>query len=68
MEEAVGKIRDAGKAPGTFAGNPESARRWISLGMQYVSLGCDVGIFGDACKKMIADTKGAYFPLLNRPR
>jgi 4-hydroxy-2-oxoheptanedioate aldolase len=53
MEEAIGKIRDAGKAPGTFAGNTESARRWIGLGMQYVALGCDVGIFADACRDLV---------------
>jgi 4-hydroxy-2-oxoheptanedioate aldolase len=58
MEEAVGKIRDAGKAPGTYAGNAETAKRWIALGMQYISLGVDVGIFADACQQLVRDTRG----------
>ena len=59
MEEAVGKIRDAGKAAGTFAGDAETAKRWISLGVQYISLGVDVGIFADGCSKLVRDARGS---------
>jgi 2-keto-3-deoxy-L-rhamnonate aldolase RhmA len=59
MEEAVGKIRDAGKAAGTYAGDAETAKRWMALGMQYISLGVDVGIFANACQQLVRDTRGA---------
>ena len=58
MEEAVGKIRDAGKAAGTFAGDIATARRWIDVGIQYISLGVDVGIFAQACSQLVEGAKG----------
>ncbi|MHB9033624.1 MAG: HpcH/HpaI aldolase family protein, partial [Anaerolineae bacterium] len=58
MEEATKKIRAAGKAAGTFAGNPEAAKRWAGLGVQYMSYGVDVGIFSDACKALLKQVKG----------
>ena len=53
MEEAVVKIRAAGRAVGTFANDVETAKRWVDVGVQYISLGVDVGIFGDACKRLV---------------
>jgi 2-keto-3-deoxy-L-rhamnonate aldolase RhmA len=58
MELATKKIRAAGKAAGTFAGNGEAARRWSGLGVQYISLSVDVGIFAGACKRLLAEAKG----------
>jgi len=53
MEEAVAKIRAAGKAAGTFAADPATARKWIQAGVQYMSLGVDVGIFAQACRDLL---------------
>jgi 4-hydroxy-2-oxoheptanedioate aldolase len=53
MEEAAAKIRAAGKAVGTFADNVPAARRWIDVGVQYISLGVDVGIFAKACNELV---------------
>lgn len=58
MEIATAKIRAAGKAAGTFAGNAEAAKRWAALGVQYISLSVDVGIFADACKTLLKQAKG----------
>jgi len=58
MEEAVAKIRASGKAAGTFAGTIEAAKRWRDVGVQYISYGVDVGIFGDACKGILSQLKG----------
>lgn len=58
MEEAVGKIRDSGKAAGTFAGDVAHARRWIDVGVQYISLSVDVGIFADACRSLVTAARG----------
>ncbi|MFP3896511.1 MAG: HpcH/HpaI aldolase family protein [Anaerolineales bacterium] len=58
MEEAVAKIRDAGKWAGTFADDATSAQRWADVGVQYISLSVDVGIFGDACKWLLSEARG----------
>jgi len=53
MQRAVSTIRNTGKAVGTFADNPEVAKRWIDVGVQYVGLGVDVGIFFKACQALV---------------
>jgi 2-keto-3-deoxy-L-rhamnonate aldolase RhmA len=58
MEEAVIKIRSAGKAAGTFAADVPTAQRWMHLGVQYMSLGVDVGIFARACRDIVTDVRG----------
>ena len=58
MEEATTKIRAAGKAVGTFAGNPETAKRWIDVGIQYVAVGVDVGLFAQVCQETVAAVRG----------
>lgn len=58
MEDAVGKIRAAGKAAGTFAGTVAAAKRWRDVGVQYISFNVDTGIFADACRSLMAQLKG----------
>jgi 4-hydroxy-2-oxoheptanedioate aldolase len=58
MKTGVQIIRNAGKAAGTFADNPEVAKQWIDTGIQYVALGVDVGIFLRACQALIKGVKG----------
>ena len=58
MEEAVEKIRAAGKAVGTFAADAPTAQRWIDVGVQYLSVGVDVGIFANACNALVKELKG----------
>lgn len=53
MQKCVTTIRDAGKAAGTFADNPETAKQWIDAGVQYIALGVDVGIFLRACEALV---------------
>ena len=53
MTKAVEDIRQAGKVAGTFADNPETAKQWISLGVQYVAIGVDVAIFLRACQSLV---------------
>lgn len=53
MQKCVTSIRNAGKAAGTFADNPEVAKQWIDAGVQYVALGVDVGIFLRACQALV---------------
>lgn len=58
MEEATAKIRAVGKAAGTFAGDAATAKRWIDVGVQYISLGVDVGIFAKACRDLVTQVRG----------
>jgi len=58
MEQAVRKIRAAGKAAGTFAADTRTAQQWIDAGVQYLSLSVDVGIFAAACRNLVAEVKG----------
>ena len=57
MEDAVRRIRAAGKYAGTFAADIETARKWAAAGVQYVSVNVDVGIFGNACLDMVQRLK-----------
>ena len=58
MQQCVTTIRNAGKAAGTFADNPEVAKRWIDAGVQYIGLGVDVGIFFKACESLVKAVRG----------
>ncbi|MBD2741244.1 aldolase/citrate lyase family protein [Coleofasciculus sp. FACHB-1120] len=53
MQKCVTTIRNAGKSAGTFADNPETAKQWIDAGVQYITLGVDVGIFLRACEALV---------------
>ena len=53
MQNALQTIRNAGKAAGTFATNPETAKFWIDAGVQYLGLGVDVAIFRQACEELV---------------
>jgi len=57
MEMATKKIRAAGKAAGTFADNVAAAKRWIDVGVQYMSLSVDTGIFARACREIVSQIK-----------
>lgn len=58
MKNAVEIIRDRGKAVGTFADNPDVAKEWIDLGVQYIGLGVDVSIFLRACQDLVKAMRG----------
>ena len=53
MQTAVQEIRHAGKVAGTFADNPETAKQWIDAGVQYLTLGVDVGVFLRGCEALV---------------
>ena len=53
MQESIKIIRISGKAVGTFADNPDTAKHWIDNGVQYIGLGVDVAIFLKACQSLV---------------
>lgn len=57
MKQCIPVIRNAGKAVGTFADNPEIAKQWINAGIGYIGLGVDVSIFLRACEALVKAVK-----------
>jgi 2-keto-3-deoxy-L-rhamnonate aldolase RhmA len=53
MQKSIKIIRNSGKAVGTFADNPDTAKHWIDKGVQYIGLGVDVAIFLKACQSLV---------------
>lgn len=44
IDQAVRRIRKAGKAPGILTPNEDDARHWLECGALFVAVGADVGI------------------------
>jgi len=57
MKEVVSKCKENKVAAGTFADDIETARTWVSLGIQYMSFSVDVGILYNAGKNVIRELK-----------
>jgi 4-hydroxy-2-oxoheptanedioate aldolase len=56
MEQVVERATAADKIVGTFADDPEMARHWIELGVQYVMLSVDAPIFVRALEDLLRQT------------
>jgi 4-hydroxy-2-oxoheptanedioate aldolase len=57
MKEVVLKCKQHKIAVGTFADNVQTAKKWISLGVQYMSFSVDVGILYEAGKSIMEELK-----------
>ena len=57
MKEVVLKCRENKVAVGTFADDVETAKSWVSLGVQYMAFSVDVGILYEASKQIIKKFK-----------
>jgi len=53
MKEVVLKCRENKVAVGTFADDVETAKSWVSLGVQYMAFSVDVGILYEASKQIV---------------
>ncbi|NLL61814.1 MAG: aldolase [Candidatus Atribacteria bacterium] len=49
MQEVILKCRQQKVGVGTFTDDVQTAKKWVSLGVQYMSFSVDVGILYDAC-------------------
>ena len=54
IEDAIVRIRRAGKAPGFLTPNEADARRVLELGAQFVAVGVDTGLLARAADALIA--------------
>ena len=50
MTDVCDRAADAGRAVGTFADDPEMARRWTDIGVEYVALSVDLPILHRAAE------------------
>ena len=57
MKEVVLKCRENKVAIGTFADDVETAKSWVSLGVQYMAFSVDVGILYEASKQIVKKFK-----------
>jgi 4-hydroxy-2-oxoheptanedioate aldolase len=57
MQEVVFKCKKQNIATGTFADDVQSAKKWVSLGVQYISFSVDVGILYKTGKNIINKLK-----------
>jgi 4-hydroxy-2-oxoheptanedioate aldolase len=58
IEDAVQRIRRAGKAPGFLTPNEADARRVLALGAQFVAVGADAGVLARGVDALAAKFKG----------
>lgn len=57
MKEAVKLSREADVAIGTFVDSVEDGKKWIDAGVQYISFSVDVGIFYEACCRIVKNLR-----------
>jgi 4-hydroxy-2-oxoheptanedioate aldolase len=54
IDEAIVRIRKAGKASGILTGNESDAKHWLELGAQFVAVGTDAVILARETEKLAA--------------
>jgi 4-hydroxy-2-oxoheptanedioate aldolase len=57
IDDAIARIRIAGKAPGILAPVEDDARRYLQMGCQFVAVGADVGLLARESEKLCARFK-----------
>jgi 4-hydroxy-2-oxoheptanedioate aldolase len=57
IDDAVRRIRKAGKAPGILTPNEADARHWLDCGALFVAVGADVGILARGAEALAAKFK-----------
>ena len=57
IDDAIGRIRKAGKAPGILTPNEADAKHWLECGALFVAVGSDVGILARGAEALAAKFK-----------
>lgn len=55
MESIAKKAKDKGKIVGVYVDDVETAKKWMDLGVQYISYKADTSIIYKACKETVAE-------------
>jgi 4-hydroxy-2-oxoheptanedioate aldolase len=59
IDDAIRRIRKAGRAPGILTPNEDDARHWLECGALFVAVGADVGILARGAEALAAKFKKA---------
>jgi 4-hydroxy-2-oxoheptanedioate aldolase len=59
IDDAIRRIRRAGKAPGILTPSEPDARHWLECGALFVAVGADVGILARGAEALAAKFKGS---------
>jgi len=59
IDEAIKRIRKAGKAPGILTPNEADAKHWLGCGGLFVAVGADVGILARGAEALAQKFKGS---------
>ena len=59
IDDAIARIRKAGKAVGILCANEQRAKHYLSLGAQFVAVGVDTSLLNSAAKGLLAKFKEA---------
>jgi 4-hydroxy-2-oxoheptanedioate aldolase len=54
IDEAIRRIKDAGKAPGILSGDAELAQHYIELGCLFAAVGSDIGLLRQGADQLAA--------------
>jgi 4-hydroxy-2-oxoheptanedioate aldolase len=57
IDDAIRRIRKAGRAPGILTPNEADARHWLACGALFVAVGADVGILARGAESLAAKFK-----------
>jgi 4-hydroxy-2-oxoheptanedioate aldolase len=57
MEKVIKQATANGKAVGTFVDDVETGKKWIELGVKYISYSVDVGMIYEKCKEIVNSFK-----------
>lgn len=67
IEDAIQRIRAAGKAPGILAADPALAKRYQEQGALFVAVGVDTVLLAKASAALAADFKSDLAPVSTKP-
>jgi 4-hydroxy-2-oxoheptanedioate aldolase len=59
IDDAIRRIRRAGKAPGVLTGVEADARRWLECGGLFVAVGADLGLLARESERLAAKFKSS---------
>lgn len=63
VEQAIGRIRAAGKAAGVLCGDEALARRYLELGARFVAVGVEATLLAQATRALASRFKQASHPV-----
>lgn len=58
IDSIIAKVRSVGKAVGIIAGNAQEAKRYVDMGVHYITISSDLGMLAAGAKTIRAEWKG----------